>query len=89
MDKEPQSGVQDEFINTIRKEKIQVTVYLLNGFKLQGRIRGFDKFSVLVDANGAEQLVFKHAISTIVTPRGVTHREKVEPAPAAERTEVS
>ena len=89
MEKELQSGVQDEFINALRKEKIQVTVYLLNGFKLLGRIKGFDKFSVLVDANGAEQLVFKHAISTIVAPRGVPHREKVEPAPAAESTEVS
>jgi len=69
MEKEPLSGVQDEFLNGVRREKALVTLYLLNGLKLQGRVRSFDKFAVLVDINGSDHLIFKHAISTIVAPR--------------------
>ena len=62
-------NIQDGFLNSIRKEKVQVTLYLVNGIKLTGRIRSFDKFSVILESNNQEQLVFKHAISTIVLPR--------------------
>lgn len=89
MEKEPVSGVQDEFINALRKEKSVVTIYLLGGLKLQGRIRGFDKFSVLLDMNGSDQLIFKHAISTIAAPRGFSPRSKIEAAqPEVEKSEV-
>lgn len=58
-------NIQDAFLNTVRREKAHVTVYLLNGAKLNGRIRSFDKFSVLLESGSQEQLIFKHAISTI------------------------
>ena len=58
-------NIQDAFLNTVRREKTAVTVYLLNGAKLSGRIRSFDKFSVLLESGSQEQLIFKHAISTI------------------------
>ena len=58
-------NIQDAFLNTVRREKTGVTVYLLNGAKLSGRIRSFDKFSVLLESGSQEQLIFKHAISTI------------------------
>ena len=58
-------NIQDAFLNTVRREKASVTVYLLNGAKLNGRIRSFDKFSVLLETGSQEQLIFKHAISTI------------------------
>ena len=58
-------NIQDAFLNTVRREKITVLVYLLNGAKLTGRIRSFDKFSVLLESGTHEQLIFKHAISTI------------------------
>ena len=63
-------NIQDGFLNNARKEKIQVTVYLMSGVKLLGRIRSFDKYSVVLDSNHQEQLIFKHAISTVVLPRG-------------------
>ena len=65
-------NIQEGFLNSARKEKIQVTVYLVSGVKLLGRIRSFDKYSVVLDSNHQEQLIFKHAISTVVLPRGAT-----------------
>jgi len=58
-------NIQDAFLNTVRREKTTVTIYLVNGAKLSGRIRSFDKFSILLEAGSQEQLIFKHAISTI------------------------
>lgn len=66
---EKQQNIQDGFLNSARKEKLNVTVYLLSGVKLSGRIRSFDKYSVVLESNGAEQLVFKHSIATVVLPR--------------------
>ncbi len=62
-------NIQDAFLNTVRREKTTVTVYLVNGAKLTGRIRSFDKFSVLLESGTHEQLIFKHAISTISQTR--------------------
>jgi host factor-I protein len=58
-------NIQDAFLNTVRREKDTVTIYLMNGAKLTGRIRSFDKFSVLLESGPQDQLIFKHAISTI------------------------
>src|SRR6202034_3116428 len=62
----PAQNIQDSFLNTARKERLSITIYLLSGVKLTGRIRSFDKYSVVLEANGQEQLIFKHAISTVV-----------------------
>ena len=69
----PAQNIQDSFLNTARKERLNITIYLLSGVKLTGRIRSFDKYSVVLEANGQEQLIFKHAISTIVMGRTVAH----------------
>ena len=62
-------NIQDAFLNTVRREKTTVVVYLVNGAKLSGRIRSFDKFSVLLESGSHDQLIFKHAISTISQAR--------------------
>ena len=62
-------NIQDAFLNTVRREKTTVVVYLVNGAKLSGRIRSFDKFSVLLESGSHDQLIFKHAISTISQTR--------------------
>lgn len=67
--KQAPQNIQDAFLNTVRREKTSVVVYLLNGAKLTGRIRSFDKFSVLLESGSQEQLIFKHAISTISQSR--------------------
>jgi host factor-I protein len=68
MEKQTQN-IQDGFLNSARKERLLVTIYLLSGVKLSGRIRSFDKYSVVLESNNQEQLIFKHAISTVVLPR--------------------
>lgn len=68
MDK-PAQNIQDSFLNNARKDKIVVTLYLLSGVKLSGRIRSFDKYSLVLETNSQEQLIFKHAISTVVTTK--------------------
>ncbi len=82
----PAQNIQDSFLNTARKERLSITIYLLSGVKLTGRIRSFDKYSVVLEANGQEQLIFKHAISTVVMGRMVahgTHLTHPEPKTAA------
>ncbi len=58
-------NLQDVFLNQVRKEHIAVTIYLTNGFQLKGLVKGFDNFTVVLDTDGRQQLVYKHAISTI------------------------
>ena len=62
-------NLQDSFLNQARKDKLVVTMFLMNGFQLRGIIRGFDGFTVLLDSEGKQQLIYKHAISTVVPPR--------------------
>jgi host factor-I protein len=82
METKPAQNIQDSFLNTARKERMNITIYLVSGVKLTGRIRSFDKYSVVLDTNNQEQLIFKHAISTIAMGRTAhTHVEK--PAAAA------
>jgi host factor-I protein len=70
MDSKPAQNIQDTFLNTVRKDKSAITIYLVSGVKLTGKIRSFDKYSVLLENNAQEQLIFKHAISTVVSTRG-------------------
>ena len=62
-------NIQDLYLNTMRRDKIPVTIFLLGGVRLMGKIRGFDKYSVVLEANNQDQLIFKHAISTITTAK--------------------
>jgi host factor-I protein len=62
-------NIQEAFLNNARKEKIFLTIYLMSGVKLSGRIKSFDKYSVILETNNQEQLIFKHAISTVVVSR--------------------
>ncbi len=73
MENKPAQNIQDSFLNTARKDKSQITIYLLSGVKLTGRIRSFDKYSVVLETNNQEQLIFKHAISTVVMAKGMSH----------------
>ncbi|ESU32942.1 RNA-binding protein Hfq [Bacillus sp. 17376] len=66
-----QVNIQDQYLNQIRKDNINVTVFLLNGFQLRGQIKGFDNFTVLFESEGKQQLVYKHAISTFAPQKNV------------------
>jgi host factor-I protein len=87
-EKAPQN-IQDGFLNTVRKERLQVTIYLVSGVKLTGRVRSFDRFSLVLEGNNQEQLVFKHAISTIALPRAGASSPTPAPASRSEGEEHS
>ena len=76
-------NLQENFLNQARKENVPVTIHLLNGFQIKGMIRGFDQFTVIIDAMGRQQMVFKHAISTITPARALGARFEEKTAAAA------
>ena len=68
-----QPNMQDVFLNLARRDRVDVTVVMLDGRRLDARIKNFDKFALIVEIEGADQLVFKHAIATIETPRSIAN----------------
>ncbi len=59
-------NLQDVFLNSVRKDRTTIVLYLVNGFQIKGQVKGFDNYTVVVDSDGKQQLVYKHAISTIM-----------------------
>ena len=80
MEKQAQN-IQEAFLNNARKDKTFLTIYLMSGVKLSGRIKSFDKYSVILETNNQEQLIFKHAISTVVVSQAVPYRAAALAAP--------
>ncbi len=68
-------NLQEGFLNRARTERVGVTVFLVNGFQMRGTIRGFDSFVVLLESEGKQQVIYKHAISTIVPAKNVNLAE--------------
>lgn len=68
----PAMNLQDSFLNHVRKENLGVIIYLMNGFQIRGLVRGFDNFTVIIENEGKQQLVYKHAISTISPATNIT-----------------
>lgn len=67
-----QINIQDTFLNQVRKDRVPVIVYLVNGFQIRGIVRAFDNFTIVVEAEGKQQLIYKHAISTFIPMRQVS-----------------
>jgi host factor-I protein len=65
-------NIQDVFLNQLRKNKVFITVFLLNGFQLKGHVQSYDNFTVLLESDGNQQLIYKHAISTFVPSKPVS-----------------
>ena len=72
------SNLQEIFLTQARKQSISVTVFLVNGFQLRGTVTGFDNFTVVLDTDGKQQVIYKHAISTIVPQHAISLQEKAE-----------
>ncbi|UMZ73531.1 RNA chaperone Hfq [Natranaerofaba carboxydovora] len=64
-------NLQDNFLNIVRKDKLNVTIYLVNGFQLRGTVKSFDNFTVMIESEGKQQMIYKHAISTIKPAKNV------------------
>lgn len=71
-------NLQDTFLNQVRKENIGVTIHLVNGFQIKGNVKGFDNFTVVLDVLGKQQMVYKHAISTITPAKAVNFMSEKE-----------
>lgn len=65
-------NLQDAFLNLARRDRLTVTMFLMNGFQLHGVVKGFDGYTVILDSDGKQQLIYKHAISTIVPPKPIS-----------------
>ena len=89
MENKPAQNIQDTFLNTVRKDKSPITIYLVSGVKLTGKIRSFDKYSVLLENNSQEQLIFKHAISTVVSGRVGAHLDPRADSPRTDAPRVA
>lgn len=83
MEKLAQQNIQEAFLNNARKDKTFLTIYLMSGVKLSGRIKSFDKYSVILEASNQEQLIFKHAISTVVVSKPAHIPSGPQPAAGA------
>ena len=66
-------NIQDVFLNYVRREKLTVTIRMMDGSELEGRIKNFDRFALILDQGGIDHLIFKHAIAAIKTPRSVSN----------------
>ena len=73
------SNLQEIFLTKARKQSVPVTGFLVNGFQLRGNVTGFDNFTVVLDTDGKQQVIYKHAISTIVPLRAISLQETAEP----------
>lgn len=80
-------NLQDVFLNQLRKDKTMVTVYLINGFQLRGCVRGFDSFTIIIENEGRQNLVYKNAISTITPTRPVKLMDSQETPALSEAAE--
>ena len=69
-------NLQEIFLNQVRKARMPVTVFLVNGFQIKGLVTGFDNFTVVLDSEGRQQLIYKHAISTIIPAKAIQFAEE-------------
>ena len=77
------ANLQDLFLLSARRERVSVTVFLVNGFQMRGVVTGFDSFVVVLESDGKQQMLYKHAISTIVPLRPISLHEEAEQEEAA------
>ncbi|AKL95384.1 protein Hfq [Clostridium aceticum] len=71
-------NLQDIFLNQVRKESIPITIYLVNGFQLKGLVKGFDNYTIVLDTDGKQQLIYKHAISTIAPSSAINFMQNAK-----------
>lgn len=79
-------NIQDNFLNQARKENIVVVIHLVNGFQLKGLVKGFDNFTVVLESMGKQQMIYKHAISTITPTRAFSNNGKSDVTKEEEET---
>lgn len=70
-------NLQDIFLNQVRKDKIAITIFLVSGYQIRGYVKGFDSYTIVLDSDGKQQMIYKHAISTIIPAQQVNFLNNV------------
>lgn len=78
-------NLQDIFLNQVRKEKTQITIFLVSGYQIKGYVKGFDSYTIVMDSEGKQQMIYKHAVSTIIPAKAVNFGSS--PTPNGPRVE--
>lgn len=78
-------NLQDIFLNQVRKEKTQITIFLVSGYQIKGYVKGFDSYTIVMDSEGKQQMIYKHAVSTIIPAKAVNFGNS--PTPNGPRVE--
>lgn len=73
-------NLQDVFLNQVRKDNVSITIFLMNGFQLRGHVKGFDNYTIVLDSDGKQQLIYKHAISTVIPAKSVNFYQQGQQA---------
>jgi len=71
-------NLQDVFLNQVRKDHVSITVFLVSGYQIKGYVKGFDNYIIVLDSEGKQQMIYKHAISTIIPAKAVDFNKKIE-----------
>lgn len=71
-------NLQDIFLNQVRKDHISITVFLISGYQIKGYVKGFDNYTIVLDSDGKQQMIYKHAISTIIPTKAVSFNGNVK-----------
>lgn len=71
-------NLQDVFLNQVRKEHVPITIFLVSGYQIKGLVKGFDPYTIVIDSDGKQQMIYKHAISTIIPNKSVNFMSKKE-----------
>jgi host factor-I protein len=72
------SNLQDVFLNSARKDKVEITIFLMNGVPIKGKVISFDTFTILLDVDKKQNLIYKHAVSTVMPIKPITYKDKEE-----------
>jgi host factor-I protein len=71
-------NLQDIFLNDVRRDHVSIVVFLISGYQIKGYVKGFDNYTIVLDSDGKQQMIYKHAISTIIPAKSVNFNKKVE-----------
>ena len=71
-------NLQDIFLNQVRKERLPITIYLVNGFQIKGLVKGFDSYIIVIESDGKQQMIYKHAVSTIIPAKNIFFTQDAE-----------
>ncbi len=69
-------NLQDVFLNQVRKDRIMITIFLISGYQIRGLVKGFDNYTIIMDSDGKQQMIYKHAISTMIPAREINFNKK-------------